>query len=136
VVSWKKGEQGLSSPATPLFGYAVRLRGEALEASLALTLNRRRKTLIIGEARRKKSTKKKSTCELHIYTSLLARSLGCVRKCAVGIGNGTPKDYDVIAEMCRGNITFVNGLLQFCGTGTSGSCSNLWFVVMYNCTYV
>jgi hypothetical protein len=58
VVSWKKGEEGLSSPATPLFGYAVRLRGEALEASLALTLNRRRKTLIIGEARRKKSTKK------------------------------------------------------------------------------
>jgi hypothetical protein len=25
--------------------------------------------------------------------------------------------------MCRGNITFVNGLLQFCGTGRSGSCS-------------
>jgi hypothetical protein len=41
----------------------------------------------------------------------------------VGIGNGTPKDYDVIAEMCRGNITFVNDLLQFCGTGRSGSCS-------------
>jgi hypothetical protein len=27
---------------------------------------------------------------------------------------GTPKDYDVIAEMCRGNITFVNGLLLCC----------------------
>jgi hypothetical protein len=47
----------------------------------------------------------------------------------VGIGNGTPKDYDVTEEMCRGNITFVNGLLQFCGTGRSGS----WSMV---CGYV
>jgi hypothetical protein len=36
--------------------------------------------------------------------------------------------------MCRGNITFVNGLFQFSGTGWSGSCSILWFVIMYNCT--
>jgi hypothetical protein len=52
------------------------------------------------------------------------------------VRHSTSKEYDVIAEMCRGNITFVNGLLQFCGTGRSGSCSILWFVVMYNCTYV